>query len=107
MPIQVIIKLVQKPHIHPVTNIALICWSILWLLLALLSIWLGTGKDALGGPSTTTDTILNYVWLALTILQLIVAIALSVRYTLWLVRTFLVVAILSIGVLFVPWLLQV
>jgi len=71
-------KRMKAKNGNPVVKALFIGWSILYLLYALLGIWLGTGKHALAGPRTSlTDYIFSTVWLGLSVLQLVAAIMLN------------------------------
>ena len=92
----------HHPDEHRVARILLVAWSIMYLLYTLLGAWLGSGPDALAGPSTTTDNIFAVVWVAFSIAQLAVAAKVYKRYTPKLFAAAVVFAVASVAVVFVP-----
>lgn len=91
---------------RPVVSALLIGWATFYLLYALLGVWMGTGKDALAGPSTTGDNIFAVAWLGCAVLQLVAAVALHRQYKRWLFWTAIALAALSVSMVFGPLLLS-
>jgi uncharacterized protein (DUF486 family) len=96
----------MKPsNVNPAVRALFVGWSILFLLYTMLGVWLGTGPYALAGPSTMTDDILSAIWLAFSVLQLVIAIMLNKHFNPWLFWIAVTLAILSAGTIFLPVLL--
>jgi hypothetical protein len=98
---------IKQQNSRQVVRALLISWSIFYFLYALLGVWLGTGKDALAGPHTSsTDYIFAGVWFGLSVLQMAAAVVLNKRPQRWLLRTTITFAVLSIITVIAPPLLS-
>ncbi len=97
-----IIDFVKHSNAISVAKALLAGWSALFFLYALLGVWVGTGPDALAGPSALKDNILAGLWLSFSIAQLVIAITLNKHYKPWLFLAAVIFAILSVCMVFGP-----
>ena len=96
----------MKPQsINPVIKVLLVGWSAVYLLYAMLGVWLTTGPAALDSrtrPDTLGDNIMSGVWILLSVMQLIIAVVLNRHYKPWLFWVAITLAILSAGMFIGP-----
>jgi uncharacterized membrane-anchored protein len=93
---------VEHSNERRIAKAVLVGWSVLFFLYTLLGVWVGTGPDALAGPSTLKDDILAGIWLSFSIVQLVIAIILHKHYKPWLFWVAVIFAILSTCTIFGP-----
>jgi hypothetical protein len=95
----------QPQKINPIVKPLFVGWSALYLLYAVLGVWLTTGPHALDSRThtdTTGDHIFNAIWLLLSITQFVVAIFLARRTKPGLLWAAVALAAVSVGILIVP-----
>lgn len=79
------------------TKALLVGWAVAYLPFAVLLAWVSTGPAGLAGPSTPGDDLFAGVWLALSVLQLAVALALKKRERPWLFWVAIILTTLTFG----------
>lgn len=96
----------MKPSsLNPIAKILLVGWSVIYLLYAMLGVWLTIGPHALASrtqPDTLGSNILSGIWILLSVLQLVIAITLIKHYRPWLFWIAIGLAVVSAGMLLGP-----
>jgi hypothetical protein len=92
----------KQSHESSLSKSLILGWAILFFSYVLLGVWVGTGEDALAGPSTQMDNVFTGLLFAWGASQLAVAIVLRKRPGSWLFWTAAALTVLSVAWLFGP-----